>query len=66
MPGILGKYYESLEGHVVYMGKPGNIIYEEILDKFKMNKSELLAIGDSLSHDIQGYSLLIVFKIVSI
>lgn len=36
------------------MGKPDPIIYKVALDMLKLPKGKVIAIGDSLQHDIQG------------
>ncbi|GMH38100.1 hypothetical protein BSKO_05984 [Bryopsis sp. KO-2023] len=54
MPGTLGKEYERLGGHVEWMGKPAPIIYTSAMQMIGMEPSEVVAIGDSLDHDIEG------------
>ena len=39
---------------VVLMGKPGKDIYDEALQLLQLEPSEVLAIGDSLQHDVAG------------
>ena len=57
--GALGKLYEELGGEVTYYGKPHFEIYDQVLqdlsnsDKIQ-NKSDILAIGDSLKTDCLG------------
>ena len=36
------------------MGKPDPVIYEVALDMLKLPREFVLAVGDSLQHDIQG------------
>lgn len=36
------------------MGKPDPIIYNVALDMLQLPKESIVAIGDSLQHDIQG------------
>ena len=38
------------------MGKPDPVIYDVALDMLQLPKESVLAIGDSLQHDIQGNS----------
>eukprot|EP01023_Acetabularia_acetabulum_P018361 TRINITY_DN19276_c0_g1_i6.p3 TRINITY_DN19276_c0_g1~~TRINITY_DN19276_c0_g1_i6.p3 ORF type:complete len:127 (-),score=27.33 TRINITY_DN19276_c0_g1_i6:246-626(-) len=54
MPGTLSDHYQSLGGPVFLMGKPDPIIYQEAMEILDVEKSKLLAIGDSLEHDIMG------------
>ena len=54
MPGSFGMLYKELGGEVVWMGKPGKAIYEYILQCCGCHPSDLIAIGDSLEHDIKG------------
>lgn len=55
MPGTLAKHYEDLEGGIVYrMGKPDRRIYVEALSMLGLEPSEVMAIGDSMEHDIAG------------
>ncbi|KAK9840993.1 hypothetical protein WJX81_004817 [Elliptochloris bilobata] len=54
MPGMLAQWYEELGGEVVLLGKPAAVLYEEALRMLGLRKDEVLAIGDSLQHDIAG------------
>jgi ribonucleotide monophosphatase NagD (HAD superfamily) len=69
MPGTLARYYvdkfnathagEDGEAYVCLMGKPSSIIYEELLWEIKaaggdLDKSRVVAVGDSLAHDVTG------------
>ena len=64
MPGRIGQEYEKLGGHVLYVGKPYDLVYTHCLnllsshlhqDKKKLpNDLKICAIGDSYHHDIQG------------
>lgn len=54
MPGTLAAHYESLGGLVHRMGKPAKIIYEEALRMLQLAPDDVIAIGDSLEHDIKG------------
>ena len=48
------QWYEELGGEVVLLGKPAAVLYEEALRMLNLRKDEVLAIGDSLQHDIAG------------
>ncbi len=48
------QWYEELGGEVVLLGKPAAVLYEEALRLLNLRKSEVVAIGDSLQHDIAG------------
>lgn len=52
--GALARRYEALGGTVFYHGKPYPAIYESCLRILDCPKSSVLAIGDSLDHDILG------------
>jgi ribonucleotide monophosphatase NagD (HAD superfamily) len=54
MPGTLAKWYKDLGGEVHLMGKPASIIYQGALQMLDLPAEEVLAIGDSLEHDIAG------------
>ena len=69
MPGTLARwYYEMMEGKkcgmsgrdllenekIVIMGKPDRCIYDMALKMLRLSSDEVLAIGDSLEHDILG------------
>lgn len=54
MPGSLGKYYEGLGGHVEWMGKPASVIYTSSMDMIGIPPAKVIAVGDSLDHDIAG------------
>lgn len=62
MPGTLARYYQHLTGDVAsvqLMGKPSPVIYAEaltLLDSTVCYKKNVIAIGDSLEHDIAGAS----------
>ena len=54
-PGAIAEIYEDLGGTVRYIGKPYPDIYRYALDLApKTPKSRVLAIGDSVEHDIAG------------
>lgn len=54
-PGALAADYEAAGGKVVYIGKPHPLIYRHVLqDLAPVAPGRVLAVGDSLSHDIAG------------
>lgn len=70
MPGTLAKWYaeafsrahgddESASDYVCLMGKPDGIVYKALLAEIRatlpnLDTSRVLAVGDSLAHDIAG------------
>lgn len=54
MPGTLAKFYEDIGGQVHRMGKPDPIIYDRALEMLGLHPEDVIAIGDSLEHDIFG------------
>ncbi len=53
--GTVADLYDHMGGKVVILGKPSNIIYEESCKNIvNLNKSKIVAIGDSIDHDILG------------
>ena len=53
--GSLARLYEELGGAVTYVGKPHAPIYEECLRLLgRPDPARVLAIGDSLDHDVRG------------
>jgi HAD superfamily hydrolase (TIGR01459 family) len=55
VPGALARIYEELGGTVHYVGKPHAPIYEVTLAALEgLEPSRIVAIGDSLEHDIKG------------
>jgi HAD superfamily hydrolase (TIGR01459 family) len=55
MPGTLAKWYQELGGGDVHlMGKPASVIYNGALELLDLPAAEVLAIGDSLEHDVAG------------
>ena len=56
MPGTLAKWYAEMggAGNVTLMGKPASIIYKASMKELGVDASRILAIGDSLEHDIAG------------
>jgi len=56
--GTIAQLYKSLGGEIFILGKPEIDIYIESTKKIKkLNKSRVLAVGDSMYHDIQGANL---------
>jgi len=53
-PGLVARAYEQLGGTVRYHGKPEARIYRSCLAKLGLDRSRVVAIGDSLEHDIAG------------
>ncbi|KAL4425898.1 hypothetical protein ABPG75_009914 [Micractinium tetrahymenae] len=55
MPGTLARHYASAcGGQVVLMGKPAPVIYKEALAMLGLPAEQVVAVGDSLEHDIGG------------
>jgi beta-phosphoglucomutase-like phosphatase (HAD superfamily) len=54
MPGTLARHYAAAGGEVVLMGKPAAVIYEGALELLGLPAAEVVAVGDSLEHDIGG------------
>jgi len=53
--GTIAELYKSLGGNIVLLGKPKIDIYVESTKNIKkINKKRILAIGDSIHHDIKG------------
>lgn len=54
-PGAVAHHYEQLGGAVGYVGKPHRPIYRSALEALgNPPREEVLAIGDSIAHDIAG------------
>ena len=53
-PGVLARGYEELGGQVFYHGKPHPAIYASCLDALGCPRERVLALGDSIEHDILG------------
>ncbi|MBN9448016.1 MAG: TIGR01459 family HAD-type hydrolase [Bosea sp.] len=53
-PGLVAQAYESMGGTVHYHGKPHARIYRTCLRLSGIPAARLLAIGDSLEHDVAG------------
>ena len=52
--GTIADLYENMGGKVIILGKPSIEIYMEATKSFNYDLSKIVAIGDSLHHDIQG------------
>jgi HAD superfamily hydrolase (TIGR01459 family) len=52
--GTIASWYEQLDGHVHYHGKPYGPIYQCALELLGLSQSAVLAIGDSLRTDVLG------------
>lgn len=53
--GTIAQLYENMGGQTIILGKPSKEIYIESTKSFSnIDKSKILAIGDSLKHDIRG------------
>jgi HAD superfamily hydrolase (TIGR01459 family) len=53
-PGAVARAYERLGGTVRYHGKPEPRIYRNCLARLGVDRRQVVAIGDSLEHDIAG------------
>jgi HAD superfamily hydrolase (TIGR01459 family) len=53
-PGQIAFVYEAMGGKVLYHGKPHTRIYRTCLDLLGLPPHRILAIGDSLQHDVAG------------
>ncbi len=53
-PGQIARFYESIGGRVRIHGKPQKSIYESALAHFGLSPDRILAVGDSIPHDIAG------------
>ncbi|PNH00061.1 hypothetical protein TSOC_014131, partial [Tetrabaena socialis] len=54
MPGSLAASYGRAGGPVQLMGKPSPLIYAACEEVLRLAAGELLAVGDSLEHDVAG------------
>ena len=55
-PGRFAQDYAEAGGRVLWVGKPAAPIYRAALDRLALPQARVLAIGDSLDHDIAGAS----------
>ena len=53
-PGALAQTYEQAGGKVRYIGKPWSAIYKAALSALNLPLEQVVAIGDSIHHDIKG------------
>jgi HAD superfamily hydrolase (TIGR01459 family) len=53
-PGAFAARYAAAGGEVRYVGKPWPEIYRHALETLDLSPERLVAIGDSLDHDIKG------------
>jgi HAD superfamily hydrolase (TIGR01459 family) len=53
-PGVLAQRYAALGGNVFYHGKPYPAIYRSCLAALGCAPERILAVGDSIDHDILG------------
>jgi HAD superfamily hydrolase (TIGR01459 family) len=54
--GVLAQRYEALGGRVLYYGKPHAPIYHACLEALGCPLEKVIAIGDSVDHDVLGAS----------
>ena len=53
--GTIAELYKDFGGKVFIMGKPNISIYQEAIKQITdIDKSKILAVGDSIYHDIKG------------
>ncbi len=56
-PGAIAQIYQTLGGQVTQIGKPHSAIYERALQACEgIPKNRILAVGDSIAHDVRGAS----------
>ena len=53
-PGVIARRYEELGGQVFYHGKPWPAIYQSCLQALGCPRERVVAVGDSLDHDVLG------------
>jgi HAD superfamily hydrolase (TIGR01459 family) len=53
-PGQVARYYQDAGGRVRIHGKPKKSIYDSALAHFGLPATKILAVGDSIPHDIAG------------
>lgn len=54
MPGTLARHYAAAGGEVWLAGKPAPVVYAAALDLLELPADQVVAIGDSLEHDVGG------------
>ena len=52
--GLLAQRYEELGGQVIWVGKPGPVVYQPVLAMLGLPLDQVLAVGDALRTDIAG------------
>lgn len=52
--GAIAQVYKELGGRVTFVGKPHNAIYEQAGRAAGLPPNRMLAVGDSLDHDVAG------------
>jgi HAD superfamily hydrolase (TIGR01459 family) len=52
--GVLARRYEEMGGEVYYHGKPWPAIYGSCLAALACERSRVVAVGDSIEHDVLG------------
>lgn len=53
--GVIAEHYKAQGGEVVYFGKPHHYVYEHVFKVLAgVDKSRMLAVGDTLATDIKG------------
>ncbi len=52
--GLLAQRYEQLGGQVIWVGKPGPVVYQPVLAMLGLPLGQVLAVGDALRTDIAG------------
>lgn len=53
-PGQVARYYQEAGGSVRIHGKPTKSIYDSAIRHFGLSPTQILAVGDSIPHDIAG------------
>jgi HAD superfamily hydrolase (TIGR01459 family) len=54
-PGAIATLYQKLGGEVSFIGKPYQVIYQQAFELCGgISKARILAVGDSVEHDIRG------------
>ncbi|CAG9465664.1 unnamed protein product [Pedinophyceae sp. YPF-701] len=54
MPGYLARAFREAGGGVLVMGKPAPVIYEAALGMLELPPGDVVAVGDSVEHDVAG------------
>jgi HAD superfamily hydrolase (TIGR01459 family) len=53
-PGAIASDYEKAGGEVRWIGKPWPLVYRTALERLVLPAAKVVAVGDSLDHDIDG------------